>query len=541
MMRKLADTPIWLRLTGVIWLMLVVAWGGMIVWETRVNRETAIAQAEDFAHSIHEMTMAGLTGMMITGTVGQREVFLDQIKQLSVIKDLQVIRGEAVSRQFGAGSRVMPVLDADEQAALAGRSEVARVERDAQGGEYLRVVKPALAAENYLGKNCIACHLVPAGTPLGLVSMRVSLDKVNAAVDAFMWKRIFAAVVLSLPLIVFVVIFIRRFVVMPLAAMNRSLAEIASGEGDLTRRLAVAGRDEIGQAAEAFNAMLGTIGQLVRQVSEAAGRVTGSARLLSAGAGRVADGSRRQHEQSEHAAASVEDMAANIASVAAGAERVHLRSQESLRRAAEGSATLDSLVSEVGHAEDAVRQMADSVEQFVESTTAITTMTREVREIADQTNLLALNAAIEAARAGEQGRGFAVVADEVRKLAERTGNSTQEIATTIQRIQSVSNAVAHEVAASSKDVGAGASNALHAGEVAASVEASVVQAGHAIELIGNALAESSAATRNIANQMEQVAHSAEADAEMARQSAAEARQVGELAEKLKALAAQFQA
>jgi methyl-accepting chemotaxis protein len=135
------------------------------------------------------MTMAGLTGMMITGTVGQREVFLDQIKQLSVIKDLQVIRGEAVSRQFG-GQRAMPVLDADEQAALAGAR--CAVERDAQGGEYLRVVKPALASENYLGKNCIACHQVPAGTPLGLVSMKVSLDKVNAA-DAFMWKSIVSA------------------------------------------------------------------------------------------------------------------------------------------------------------------------------------------------------------------------------------------------------------------------------------------------------------------------------------------------------------
>ena len=69
-MRKLADTPISLRLTGAIWLMLLFAWGGMIVWETRVNRETAIDQAQDFARSIHEMTMAGLTGMMITGTVG---------------------------------------------------------------------------------------------------------------------------------------------------------------------------------------------------------------------------------------------------------------------------------------------------------------------------------------------------------------------------------------------------------------------------------------------------------------------------------------
>ena len=70
-MRKLANTPIWLRLTGAIWLMLIIAWGGMIAWETRVNRETAIDQAQDFANSIHEMTMAGLIGMMITGTVSQ--------------------------------------------------------------------------------------------------------------------------------------------------------------------------------------------------------------------------------------------------------------------------------------------------------------------------------------------------------------------------------------------------------------------------------------------------------------------------------------
>jgi hypothetical protein len=84
--------PIWLRLTVAIWLMLALALGGMIAWETRVNRETILAQAGDFANSIHEMTMAGLTGMMITGTVGQREVFLDQIKELSVIKDLVVIR-----------------------------------------------------------------------------------------------------------------------------------------------------------------------------------------------------------------------------------------------------------------------------------------------------------------------------------------------------------------------------------------------------------------------------------------------------------------
>ena len=502
-MRRLVDTPIWLRLTGAIWLMLAIAWMGMIAWETRVNRTTAIAQAEDFAHSIHEMTMAGLTGMMITGTIGQREVFLDQITQLSVIKDLRVIRTEAVGRQFGAGNRAMPVLDADEQAALSSRQDVLRVEHDAANGEYLRVVKPALAAENYLGKNCIACHQVPVGTPLGLVSMKISLEKMNEAVDDFMWKSIVSAFVLSLPLIGFVIIFIRRFVAMPLAAMNRSLAEIAKGEGDLTRRLPVAGRDEIGRMASAFNEMLGTIGRLVRQVGESAAQVTGSAQQLSASADRVADGSRRQHDQTEHAATSVDRMAANIAQVAASAERVHQRSQESLRRAEDGSSTLVSLVAEVGHAEDAVRQMANSVEQFVESTTAITSMTREVREIAEQTNLLALNAAIEAARAGEQGRGFAVVADEVRKLAEKSARSAGDIDAVTAQLSRQSVAVRAAIhqglahLASSRDaVGLGLDEIAEATEQQRGASAAVASS---IEAIASMARDSNAAVESTAS------------------------------------------
>nr|MBL8454582.1 methyl-accepting chemotaxis protein [Zoogloeaceae bacterium] len=91
-MRRLSDTPIWVRLTGVIWLMLVIAWGSMIAWETRSNRENAVRQAEEFARTINEMTMAGLTGMMITGTVAQRDVFLDQIQELSVVRGLRVLR-----------------------------------------------------------------------------------------------------------------------------------------------------------------------------------------------------------------------------------------------------------------------------------------------------------------------------------------------------------------------------------------------------------------------------------------------------------------
>ncbi len=103
----MSNWKIWLRLTAAIWFVLVVVWTAMIAWESAVNRETAIRQAQDFAGSIHEMTMAGLTGMMITGTVGQREVFLDQIKQLSIIKDLHVARSPAVA-QVSSAQNLIP-------------------------------------------------------------------------------------------------------------------------------------------------------------------------------------------------------------------------------------------------------------------------------------------------------------------------------------------------------------------------------------------------------------------------------------------------
>ena len=116
---RIADWKIWLRLSAAIWFVLVVVWTVVILWATQVSRDTAIRQAQDFAHSIHEMTMAGLTGMMITGTVGQREVFLDQIKQLSIIRELHVARGEAVIKAFGPDSKAGRELDAVENQVMA--------------------------------------------------------------------------------------------------------------------------------------------------------------------------------------------------------------------------------------------------------------------------------------------------------------------------------------------------------------------------------------------------------------------------------------
>ena len=295
-MPRIADLKIWVRITAAIWVVLAIIWAGAIVWTTQVNRDTAIRQAQDFSHSIHEMTMAGLTGMMITGTVGQREVFLDQIKQLSIIKDLHVARSPAVVEAFGADTKSSRQLDAVEQQVMSSGQRLVRTE-SGDGGTYLRVVTPTRAAKNYLGKDCLMCHQVPEGTVLGVVSMKVSLDTVEAEVAAFRLKISAAAAGVSLLLLVVIWFLTRHFVTAPLEQLTHGLRDIARGEGDLTRRLPVRGNDEIGQASAIFNEMMENFARLVRQVGDSARQVSTQAHELSTAAGRVTDGSRRQGEQ----------------------------------------------------------------------------------------------------------------------------------------------------------------------------------------------------------------------------------------------------
>ena len=531
-MPRLADLKIWIRLTGAIWLLLILTWTPMILLESHVNRQTAIEQAQAFSNSMHEATMAGLTGMMITGTIGQREVFLDQIKQLSIIRDLKVLRGEAVNQQFGPGVSGETASDALDQQVLRSGSEVVAIEQDARG-EYLRVVRPALASKNYLGKDCLSCHLVPEGSVLGVVSMKISLDSVNRAVSAQRIKSFIVAIFASLVLMIIIYIFVHRFVTEPLEQMADGLKAIARGEGDLTQRLPVRGTDEIGAAASAFNEMMAKLAALVQQISASARQVTSASHTLAENAEQLASGSHRQSEQSEAASAAVEQLNGNIAAIAESTENVHAKSQESLRRSGEGNESLSELIDEISVVETMVNQIAESVGQFVASTDAITHMTRQVRDIADQTNLLALNAAIEAARAGDQGRGFAVVADEVRKLAEKSAASASEIDAITRALTQQSDAVRKSIDEGIKRI-ASSQNALE------TVACVLAEASGSVTEVGQGLDSITAATEAQRRVSSEVVGSIEAIAAMARDNGETIARTTAAAHKLEELAASLQ-
>lgn len=537
-MPRFADLKIWVRLTAAIWVVLALIWAGAIVWMTNVNRDTAINQAKDFSRSIHEMTMAGLTGMMITGTVDQREVFLDQIKQLSIIKDLHVARSEAVVKLYGPDLKSNRELDVLEQQVMRDGKPYIAVEHE-DGSSFLRVINPTNASANYLGKDCLVCHQTPEGTVLGLVSMKVSLDSVEAEVASFRLKIAGAALGALGALLLIIYFLTNHFVTTPLDQLRRGLSDIARGEGDLTRRLPVKGQDEVGQSAQVFNEMMGNFQQLVSQVRDAASQVSARVSALSDSADLVSKSSHQQNEKSSDAAAAVEQLVSSISSIAQSAEHVQHQSQESLARANEGSRNLQTLLGEMDVVERAVKEMAESVNNFVKNTEAITMMTREVKDIAEQTNLLALNAAIEAARAGEQGRGFAVVADEVRKLAEKSSRSASEIDTITASLSAQSVAVRRSIEAGMHHLESSQTAVASVSSVLQATNGSVSEVGQGLDAIASSTEQQRRFSGDVETSIEAIAGMARNNTSAVEQTAGAAHDLKRLADGLANLVGRF--
>ena len=537
-MPRIADLKIWVRLTAAIWVVLALIWAGAIVWTTQVNRETAIRQAQDFSQSIHEMTMAGLTGMMITGTVGQREVFLDQIKQLAIINDLHVARSEAVAKLYGPDTKSSRELDSLEKQVMTSGTPYMALET-ANGSSFLHVINPTKAAKNYLGKDCVLCHQVPENTVLGVVSMKVSLDSVESEVSAFRLKIAGVALGALGALLVIIYLLTRHFVTVPLDELRKGLSDIARGEGDLTRRLPVKGKDEVGQSAAVFNEMMENFNQLVRQVRDAASQVSSRVSSLSDSADRVTQSSQQQNEKSELAATSVEQLVSSISSIAQSAEHVQHQSQESLSRATEGSRNLNVLLGEMNVVERAVKEMADSVNNFVHNTEAITLMTREVKDIAEQTNLLALNAAIEAARAGEQRRGFAVVADEVRKLAEKSSRSASEIDAITASLSAQSVSVRRSIEAGLTHLESSQAAVSSVSDILQATNGSVAEVGHGLDAIAAATDQQRRFSSDVEASIEAIAGMARENSGTVEQTAGAAHDLKRLADGLASLVGRF--
>ncbi len=364
------------------------------------------------------------------------------------------------------------------------------------------------------------------------------LERLGKGIDhangRLLWAILGGSLVMSL-----LIQLARNGVVGPLRRAIVAMDGIADGDGDLTQRMPSPGVTELDHFATAFNRFVEKVEALVSRVVRAADDVENAARQIVGIAGQADQGTREQQNALEQAAESVGELNANALRVAGNVEEVAEATRTADQLAHEGREIVGQAVSEVGSLAERVNQGARVVRELQEESQSIGTVLDVIRGIAEQTNLLALNAAIEAARAGEQGRGFAVVADEVRSLAGRTQDSTEEIQEMVSRLQGLSQSAVAAMEEARERADSGSTEAQRAGDSLSEITEAVTAIRERSSQIANDARAQGGTSEAIHASVEQIARSAAGNTQMAGETSEVAARIAALGSELRGLVGRF--
>ena len=360
-------------------------------------------------------------------------------------------------------------------------------------------------------------------------------------IDRAYWQNAIKFLALGIGVILIstiLAVILARGVNRSLSGIQRNVKKIES-ELDFTQRIDVMGNDEISEVSRVFNQLLEKIASSMGEIVARSHRIGASAAQLSQTAREVADFSAKQSHSASAMAVSVKQLNDHIANVSNRAVETHGLALHSGERAAEGEQIIERTVADINVVAGSVQQSSVRIHDLDASSEQISSIISVIKEVADQTNLLALNAAIEAARAGEQGRGFAVVADEVRKLAERTAASTREIATMISAIRSVSDEASGSMVKAVDQVDQGVNQAKEASEAIRRIGEGSRKTIAMIQEITSALREQSATSEMIARSIENVAEMADKSHSAAQGTAEAARNLDDVAREMQEIVSTY--
>ena len=363
--------------------------------------------------------------------------------------------------------------------------------------------------------------------------MLVKAHEGSKKIHTFMLAMAFMATLLAIVQALYII----RSITTPLHSLLSTADAIAAG--DLTTTIEATSSDETGQLMRAMNAMGRNLRNLISQISSASTQLATASSQLQAVSTRIATGAEEIASQSGTVATAGEEMSATSADIAQNCQLASEGAQRASQSARNGSEVVEQTVAVMGLIAEQVQKSAKTVESLGTRGDQIGAIIGTIEDIADQTNLLALNAAIEAARAGEQGRGFAVVADEVRALAERTTRATREIGEMIKTIQNETRGAVAAMEQGVRQVEQGTKEAASSGDALRDILEQVNAVAMQVNQIATAAEEQTATTSEISSNMQQISQVVRETAEGAGESAAAARALREKAEELRCLVQRF--
>ena len=500
--------------------------------EKRLVLQVVEQQTKDAADSYFD----SINTMMLTGTMAQRNVLRDKILARPGVVDARIIRDEEITQVFGTGFDHQAPTDALDRRALGG--EAIMEVKQSDKGRMLTVINPIHAQKDYRGTNCLMCHQVKEDAVVGAVRITYDLSALDAEVD----RNILISGVIQLLLLIAGVLImgvtVRRVIIKRITEMRHTMERMASDE-NLSVSVKVHAEDEIGAMGHAFNEMIGKFRQSLGAVAGVTSKLGDASRRVSSVAEKTLSAVMVQRTETDMVASAMNEMSATVQDVAKNASQTATASRSADDETRAGVRVADDALKGIETLIREIEKAAKVIQQVESDSAKIGMVVGVINGIAEQTNLLALNAAIEAARAGEQGRGFAVVADEVRTLASRTQQSTEEIQAMISQLQGgVHNAV-DAMEGAQTHARSGADHVAKAAQSLSAIASEVTLINDMNAQVATAAEEQSAVAEEINRNIISISESADTTSAEATQNSQISEELVRLATELNRLVARF--